>query len=209
MKAKRKQELAHSFPRRILYSLNVKTNQDMKKRILWMTAALLAAAGMTNGLYAQTGVKYPYVTTNSSGNKCVIVSRDAQGGVKSALLHANWTTATPAHNHSDEPDGTAKACNAVSAKFEVYSSDNATSGAWADAAGKCPSGWRLPTQRELILISVMKDQFSGITGLASASYWSATEYSTTSAWYFGFSTNYTNYATKTNTAYYVRCVRDL
>lgn len=179
----------------------------MNKRILFF-AVLVLTAGITNEVQAQTGEKYPYVTTIGT-KKCVIVSRDDKGGVKATALHANWTT-TPAHIEKDEPDGTAKACNAPSAKFEVYASDNSTSSTWTAAPNKCPSGWRLPTQRELMLMYVMKDQLTGITSFTGYTYWSATEYSGASgnAWFVTFSNGRT-YSNAEAGSLYVRCIRDL
>lgn len=192
----------------------------MKKQIVWLAVLLLSAGGATDG-FAQSGVKYPYVTSegSTSGTTSVIVSRDSNGGVKTSCIHANWKASTmPAHKENE-------AANAVSARFEVASADLSGEKSWGDAKSGCASytqtgtsagDWRLPTQREIMLIYVMRKQ----QGFLSSSwttllYWSGTDTidDTTTAtgrskwWYVGFHSGHvTNYFDSALNQ--VRCVRD-
>lgn len=89
----------------------------------------------------------------------------------------------------------------------------------ADFSGGCknysttefPSGWRLPTQREIMLLWLFREGintiYSGVP-LTADKYWTATEQSTDKAWYMDFSatTPQISYNSKTS-AYKFRCVR--
>lgn len=117
------------------------------------------------GLWAQTGSKYPYTTTNSDGKKNVIVCRDAKGGVTEDRIHPNWP----------ETGSGATATDLVAAKFEVALSDAATSVTFANRLTACPSGWRLPTYRELMLIAALRTQLTAVSNTFSdADYWAET-----------------------------------
>lgn len=75
-----------------------------------------------------------------------------------------------------------------------------------------PGGWRLPTQREIMLMWLFREGINVVysTGqLTDGEYWSATEYTADKAWYLDFSgtTPQSNFVVKT-TAYKYRCVRD-
>ena len=78
-------------------------------------------------------------------------------------------------------------------------------------SGTSAGNWRLPTQRELMLIWVMqkKGQLTGLS-LAGDVYWSSTIYSnaTTSAWNILFGDNGITSKISVNYGYSVRCVRD-
>lgn len=78
---------------------------------------------------------------------------------------------------------------------------------WEPAKTKCPSGWRLPTQEELMLMWVYKNGYSSFTNF---SYWSSTEssYDPGHAFSVDFSNGYTTISNGYNTDLYVRCVRD-
>lgn len=115
-----------------------------------------------------TGRKYPYVKDGK-----YIVSRDAGGGVLDKVLHTSWTV-TPEHLETD------RRVNRVPAVFEVYAEDtDGTSGngsgiATPDAS-KCPAGWRMPTHSEIVLMTVLRDQLTGVTALDNTcNYWSTT-----------------------------------
>jgi hypothetical protein len=186
------------------------------KRMLWL-AALLLTAGSAADSYAQSGIQYPYTTSagSTSGKASVIVSRDAAGGVKSACIHANWKASTmPAHNEQD-------AANAVSARFEVASADLSGLMDWSSAQSGCAGytqtgtsagDWRLPTQRELMLIWVMYMR-GELTGLSfrDSEFWSNTNSSTvgTALWSVGFESNSPTMRQRSAIgSVYVRCVRD-
>lgn len=78
-----------------------------------------------------------------------------------------------------------------------------------------PDGWRLPTQRELMLIWLFRKGINAIYStppantLANSKYWSATEYEGDKAWYMDFSATapQSGFESKV-TALNFRCVRD-
>ena len=179
---------------------------------------------------------YPYITTATGG--VVIVLRDDKGGVDEANLFSSRKTASPT--------GTEKSTdNRMSRKFRVQKAQGQSGTVnWETAKSYCEnldtegySDWRLPTQRELILIWVMGGnsnvtsgdrndtgvgsnpapaisssylyQQSGFTAFAAGYYWSATQYSSysTVAWGVNFGSGGTNGYNKTISGY-VRCVRD-
>ena len=202
----------------------------MKRMIL----AVFAAVAVAGSAGAQSGVKYPYVTTASDGG-VVVVLRDDNGGIDEASLFSSRVTESKTGNE-------ASADNRMSRKFRVQKS-NPGQKTWSDAVSYCDnlteegySDWRLPTQRELILIwalggnsnvtagdkndtgvgSASKPvntpyiyEQSGFTAFSADGCWSATESSTGSsyAWYVIFSNGSTYYHNKTYSSY-VRCVRD-
>ena len=214
-------------PPEITHSKYLKT---MKKQftILALTAALCCG---TAG--AQSGVKYPYITTATGG--VVIVLRDDKGGVDEANLFSSRKTASPTGNETSTD-------NRMSRKFRVQKA-NPGQMTWDNAVSYCNnlntegySDWRLPSQRELMLIWNLGGsskvtagdkndtgvgsgsvplytpylyQQSGFTAFAAGNYWSATQHSSNStyAWYVIFSNGNTFYYKKTD-SYSVRCVRD-
>lgn len=137
-----------------------------------------------------SGTKYPY----RSGN--IITFRDANGGMKTAGIHPNWTV-TPAHKSCTAAE------NKVAAKYEFGSTGKGT---WAEAVAGCVAPWRLPTQRELMM-GMYFGMWSGANGNY---YWSATEEGDANAWVVQFSVYNTGVTTYGKTASYnYRCVRDL
>jgi len=176
------------------------TMHDVFRGMLLLCTLFVCTSG-----YAQSK-KYPYVQDGK-----IIVCREGNDGVKSLLIHPNWTV-TPAH---DEKSGE---YNRFAARFEVASKDAVVTGVvWDDAVsvcagysqdsgGKDKGSWRLPTIRELRLIYALRNELI-LDFLAR--YWSATEINnvSVSAWHVDFSTGRSG-ATK-NLDCYVRCVRDL
>lgn len=78
-------------------------------------------------------------------------------------------------------------------------------------AGSFKGDWRLPTQRELILIWVLKKDLEAISGFktfGAGYYWSATEIGSGNGWFVLFAYGYTSNDGKTINNR-VRCVRDL
>ncbi len=86
-----------------------------------------------------------------------------------------------------------------------------TSGCVGYSTTEFPSGWRLPTQREMMLMWLFKAGIDVIysSGQLSASpYWTATENTAVEAWYLDFTAApQSNSAAKTS-SYKYRCVRD-
>ncbi len=114
--------------------------------------------------------EYPYVQRGY-----IVISKDLLGE-SGAVLHENWTGATPAHIYTD------KTVNTVSASFEVAETDceDGTTFTWGEAATKCSEigpGWRVPTAAELLLMRDCKSQLE-TSGALSGAYWSATEVTT-------------------------------
>lgn len=78
--------------------------------------------------------------------------------------------------------------------------------------GSVKGEWRLPTQRELMLIWVLKRELEKISGFQTFyayTLWSATENSSDASWYVSFTTGGTYYVGFKTYSNRVRCVRDL
>lgn len=202
----------------------------MKKVIL----AVFATVAVAGSAGAQSGVKYPYVTTASDGG-VIVVLQDENGGIDEASLFSSRVTETKTGNEKSSD-------NRMSRKFRVQKS-NPGQKTWSDAVSYCnnlneegKTDWRLPSQRELMMIWLLGGssnvtggdkndtgvgsaskpvntpyiyQQSGFTAFSADLYWSATELSTGSsnAWYVSFSNGTTSSGSKTYSRY-VRCVRD-
>lgn len=194
------------------------------------------------------GLKYPYVQQGEDG-RYIIVSRDENGGVKEKYVRNssiyngnNWMEGTPQHTEQSQD-------NIVAAKFEIAErgvQGNDSRMTWEKARHYCATeladydggGWRMPTQRELMLMYVMNDQlpeeFKLITETDQHNeadpntddyhvfYWSATEdltqgsASSQNGWSVCFCADVENGSqpgktegyNKTATNY-IRCVRDV
>ncbi len=201
-----------------------------------MQSYVVYAVKEYNGSY-----KYPYVSGN---NRNIIVSRDENGGAKEEYIRMvteddTWT-ATPTHNERDPQ-------NKVASMFEVSKfatdAEEWVRRKWGDAHDYCQdleedgkTDWRMPTQRELMLLYIMNDQLSDAyklrTGMGSdfnpkddehpelgqhIYYWSGTEDRTASgaeaitAWSVCFCTDLNPGKTEgygKENENFVRCVRD-
>lgn len=87
-----------------------------------------------------------------------------------------------------------------------------SSGCRSYSTTEFPSGWRLPTQREIMLMWLFRVGINTIYPqgqMTNSAYWSATENTADKAWYLDFSTTtpQSNFISKT-TSYKYRCVRD-
>lgn len=72
-------------------------------------------------------------------------------------------------------------------------------------------GWRLPTQREMMIMWLFREGIDAIyNAQMSGQYWSATEKEATTAWYLDFNATApeSKAASKTTSSYKYRCVRD-
>lgn len=110
---------------------------------------------------------------------------------------------------------TAAANEKVYKRFAVSNKDNSTLSLYSEAFTVCSSvsggSWRLPTQRELMLMWVLKrelDKTSGFTPFGTTGYWSATEFNTLKGWNVSFFNGMTRGLEGTSTSS-VRCVREL
>lgn len=169
-------------------------------------------------------VTYPYVLDGA-----IIVSKDGYSG-SAGPFHANWTSSTiPTHNETE-------AANALAEKFQVAREDcNSTNAPnvelyyngyfWVPAVAACAAytqsgttheqtagNWRLPTEKELLLIYSKKSELTGVDGVISYRYyWSATEDSSDSsyAWDVYLGDGSTSSTPKNGGNFQVRCVRDI
>lgn len=174
------------------------------KRIMhnaWQTAVLSALLLTVTAGYAQTK-HYPYVQDGK-----IIVCREGTDGVKSSLIHPNWTT-TPSHNELDATN------NRFAAKFEVLNG-RSLSGQWSGACAsnyEGKTGWRLPTIRELQLILALRNELTSISFHISSYLWSATKDSSSDGSVWSINT-YTganiSRGSSTSDIGYSYCVRDL
>lgn len=86
-----------------------------------------------------------------------------------------------------------------------------TSGCASYKTDEFPSGWRLPTQREMMLMWLFKAGIDVIysSGQLSASpYWTATENTALEAWYLDFTAAPQSNSAEKTSSYKYRCVRD-
>lgn len=167
-------------------------------KILQIALGLLVMMSATQG-YAQSGVKYPYIQGGDRASN-IIVSRDASGGVDPSCIHENWSGATPSHTVTS-PE------NKVPAKLEVATSDAQASVTLSVALTACPSGWRLPTQREMMLVFVMRNKLA--SGLQEGQYWTSTESGSNAGYFLEFGNLISVNAGLYSVPKRVRCVRDV
>ena len=105
-------------------------------------------------------------------------------------------------------------------KLEVAPSNVQTAAMyWPAAVKACKeaningnTGWRLPTQRELIYIWIFREAIEGVGGDPfgdNSGYWSVTEESGTFAWSVTFAAGWVGFTEKSKMSWFVRCVREL
>lgn len=200
---------------------------SMKRRI---AGALVFLALSGGSLFAQSGFRYPYLVelTDGTNDVCVIVSRDGKGGVKENLLRKAGDPA---------PDGTENetaASNGVAPMLEVASRSTQTQQSWNSSFSYCEKlvdrskdDWRMPTQRELMLLYVMNDYLCDAHHrLRGTFYWCGTDYESSEggqgsdwAWSVCFNENAGQADSKGKVGQvegfsysatnYIRCVRDM
>ena len=88
----------------------------------------------------------------------------------------------------------------------------ANTGCAAYSTSEFPTGWRLPTQREMMLMWLFREGINAVYPggqLSTSPYWSATENTANEAWFLDFSTAapQSNFGSK-GVTYKYRCVRD-
>lgn len=151
---------------------------------------------------------------------CAGMPAGAVTDVKKARA-TSWTATTPAGTDLSDISS-AQSNEKVYKRFEIHKTVN-NSGellSWKKAIDHCKNlstengGWRLPTQRELMLIWVLRPALTvgGVTDLAIINYWSATtdEADGQKSWIVNFldigGNTITHSKTNENT---FRCIRDL
>lgn len=191
--------------------------------IIWISGLLLPTGLMAQEVYKDTDGRYILDLTVEKGMPA--------GAVTNVSKTSQWT-GTPANSGSTLANNTITgSINAtVYQKLEVAPKDIDADGViggtgaalmdWATAFTNCrnasyngTTGWRLPTQRELLLIHVFRPALVGLgaSGFAHTdfSYWSGTEWDKATGLrvsvQFGYS-GYQHAKTRTNR---VRCVREV
>jgi hypothetical protein len=203
----------------------------MKKIFVILLAGLLVPAGMqAQKVYEENG-KVILDLTKEAGMP--------EGAITATSKTDLYNNATPNPNGgpitNNIESGTNAINNTVFQKLEIAPHNvNAAMGTmgatpvytadWVAAFNACKNSthngdndWRLPTQRELILIWIFKealeDIFSNLNPIgsvfSSANYWSATESNASSSWYVTVGSGFTYYNSKTTDTYRVRCVREV
>lgn len=194
---------------------------------IYKNAELKVRCIRDNGM---AGLSYPRIDTD----KQTIISRDATGGVKEAAIltstQTTWlnttNTSTTVYNEQSDynkvPSNLQVAlvdCNTTNSSM---ASDGTNGYTWESAYTACKAysesgagagSWRVPTQRELLLVYLFSNKLQKPLTLGSVvAYWSGTESSGASD-----KACYLLYANKTLSGYlnpkgihsYVRCVRDV
>ena len=155
---------------------------------------LSVAAGMPSGVVTTTK-KYvgftPYANVLGTDN-------DHNGAINATVYHKLEVAPADINTAGGTTGGTMQ----MTWVTAFYACKNATING--------TTGWRLPTQRELMNIWIFRDAIVALGGttFTAFNYWSATENIASDAWYVNFSSGYTFINNKTP-SYSVRCVREL
>lgn len=180
---------------------------------------LIAGLLLPSGIMAQKVYK--------DGNKIILDLSVAAGMPKGAVTDESKTDVYKTYTASNTAflngvDNTGSKNEKVYQKLEIAPNDMDASGGmagagavmyWDAAFNGCKSSthdgdnWRLPTQRELMMMYIFKDAISGLE-TATNYYWSATENSAPIAWHVGFSNGTTSTTNKARNLQ-VRCVREI
>ena len=165
-----------------------------------------------------SNTKYPYVAKDGF----TIVTRDEMGGVpENALMTSvqkEWLNNT---NTSTTPYNELSVYNKAPSQLKVAKTDIALK-TWSDAYKACkyeyfetdaPVGsWRLPTQRELMLIYTLNEKLlAPLDAVTTYSYWAGPENSSDNqfACYLIFSKGICGVRTAKMSTQFSRCVRDV
>lgn len=165
------------------------------------------------------------VVTEGSGATIKVII-DASGiphttQKKARTTKATNTTSVPVNDLYDI--ASAKSNENVYKRFEVSKVDNSIGIHWKNAIDLCvglnyngSTGWRLPTQRELMLIWVLYNDLKAVDAgsftpfSTNDYYWCSTELGTRDSWSVSFVNGHmSRTASKTIDNSGVRCVRDI
>lgn len=180
----------------------------MKRRIV--VAIVVCVVASLPAVYAQKVVVV-------DGAKVIIDCAGMPAGAVTATPKARATTGT---NSTAAGTGLTDIASAASnaqlyRRFEVSKVDNGTGMMWQEAIALCNgltqdgTGWRLPTQRELILLWILKPalQKTGLTTLNGSYYWSATENMNIIS--YSIDLDIGSMGNMKTAPYSVRCIREL
>lgn len=187
----------------------------MKKTILIIIAFGLSYPNSYSQKVYKQGNKVYLECTIESGMPSYSVTNDSKcvGGIASNKKYRNGDISI--NSYATENDK-------VYEKLEIDLSDNLNASSatmdWVTAYNGCKAksdaGWRLPSQRELILMFIFKPALDSIFAKIGGSsfngtYWSSSEKSATKSWTLNFigSTTFTN--DKTSTYIRARCVKEV
>ena len=183
-----------------------------------MKAVLTAVAVLMLSMsgYAQTVTK----SVNGAIIDCSAFKSDGFTKVKKArTTNGNNDGSTPVKE--DHTDIASKVSNEkIYYKLEVCGIDNGSYviTGWRGAVDLCANlttdggNWRMPTQRELMLIWVLHPELkkiAGFTPLVASSFWSATQARSETSWSVYFSNGGTVDKFTRTSHLSVRCVRDI
>lgn len=184
----------------------------------------MLAFGVAIGASAQKVIiasGYPVIDVSELAPLGCVLTQ-AEAAARRAEINAQIPSAaayvSPLGRVASGYDGTWNA--KMSPQFQVMRADLNSTQPWVAAYTACKgySGeggiagqWRLPTQRELMMIWVLHPQLlnkGSFTAFDTIVYWSCTEYHNSAAWYVTFNIGgMTSSAKAYDTS--VRCVRDL
>jgi hypothetical protein len=205
----------------------------MKKIVIIVFAGLLVSAGLQAQKVRIENGKVILDLTEAAGMPAGAITNVSKTAIYDNITVSN-TVLTVINGHSNNTDGDIN--EKVFQKLEVAPKDMNNAGViggggtmtmnWVVAFNGCINsdydngGWRLPTQRELMLILIFRDVLSDnalpvVSGDAllfsppsDSLYKSATEFDASTAWYMSVFLGIVSYQSKTNTCR-VRCVREL
>lgn len=151
---------------------------------------------------------------------CILTS--AEASIRRSAINQQTASNTDCFTVGIEISGERGVWNKkMSSQFQVMRANMSSSYNWAAAHTQCKqynleggaaNQWRLPTQRELMMILVLHPQLmekGGFTKFDSFYYWSCTEQVANDAWAVIFNYGYTNTNSHKTQVARVRCVRDL
>lgn len=192
----------------------------INKVCICLLLLLTFAAGSISAQVVTTSGGYPVIDL-SALNPLGVVLSSAEAASRRTLMNQQTPSNTVLLSVGNTVSGQNGSWNArMSIKYQVMRADLGATTDWASAWKACASyngegggagSWRLPTQRELLMIWILNPQLIGkgsFTTFSTYFYWSSSENDATSVWgvSFGSSSVYNN--VKAN-SFYVRCVRDL
>lgn len=181
----------------------------MKRKLV--VAIVVCAVSALPAVYAQKVVV--------EGTKVIIDCSSMPAGAVTATPKARTTTGT---NSTAAGTGLTDIASAASnaqlyRRFEVSKVDNGTGiMMWQEAIALCngltqdgSTGWRLPTQRELMLMWMLKPALERHLASTLTQYWNATEMSEANGWYVDFITGATMNQFPKVAGFRIRCIRDI